>query len=221
MKPKTPINHAPPVYSSAEERINIYSHGIGALFSVVALVLLAIRASREPGILPVASFSVFGVSLVLLYVTSTLYHRCQNAERRKTLRIFDHATIYVLIAGTYTPFALLTLQGRIGWTIFLVSWGLGVTGIVLKVFYTGRYRLVSTLMYVFMGWLIVFAFNPLADKLASEGLYWLLGGGISYSVGAALYSIRKLPFNHAIFHCFVLAGSACHFICVYFYVLND
>ena len=152
-------------------------------------------------------------------MTSTLYHRCKIPAQRQKLRIFDHVTIFILIAGTYTPFALITLEGWVGWVIFSVSWGLALTGTVLKVFYTGQYKILSTLMYVFMGWMVLFAIVPLTEKLPGAGLYWLLGGGLSYSVGAILYSIRKIPFNHAIFHCFVLLGSACHFMSVYYYVL--
>lgn len=220
MKSTSKNDHQLQTYSPLEERINIYTHGFGALFSIVALVLLMLRGAGEAGALPLISFTVFGVSLVLLYTTSTLYHRSTNLQRRQRLRIFDHATIYVLIAGTYTPFCLLTLPGRIGWAIFLVSWGMALTGIVLKVFFTGRFRLISTLMYVFMGWLILFAYRPLAENLPATGLHWLIAGGVSYSLGAVLYSIRKLPLNHAVFHCFVLLGSACHFVAVYFYVLE-
>jgi hemolysin III len=220
MQPTPNYDHKLQTYSPLEEQINIYTHGFGALFSIIALVFLTLRGAGEAGALPLISFTVFGVSLVLLYTTSTLYHRSTNSQRRQRLRIFDHATIYVLIAGTYTPFCLLTLPGRIGWTIFLVSWGMALTGIVLKVFFTGRFRLLSTLMYVFMGWLIVFAYSPLAENLPATGLLWLIAGGVSYSLGAVLYSIRKLPLNHAVFHCFVLLGSACHFMAVYFYVLE-
>ena len=221
MKPTSHNDHTLQLYSATEERINIYTHGLGALASVIGLVCLILRAAREAAVLPLIGFTVFGSSLVLLYLTSTLYHRSTVIERRKRLRVFDHAAIYVLIAGTYTPFCLLTLQGQTGWTIFLVSWGLAIAGIILKVFYTGRFRLLSTLMYVIMGWLIVFAYRPLAENLPAAGLLWLIAGGVSYSVGAALYSIRKLPYNHAIFHCFVLLGSVCHFMSVYFYILEN
>jgi hemolysin III len=125
----------------------------------------------------------------------------------------------VLIAGTYTPFTLVTLQGSVGWTIFFTAWGFALTGIVLKLFFTGRFDMLSTIMYVFMGWIIVFAIKPLMNNLASEGLMWLFAGGAAYTVGAILYSIKKIKFNHAIFHVFVLAGSFCHFMAVYFYVV--
>ena len=212
-------NNNGPVYSHIEELINIYSHVVGVFFSIVALVFLILRAIQETGVLPIVSFTVFGFSLVLLYVTSTLYHASKIPAQRKKLRIFDHVTIFILIAGTYTPFALITLQGWIGWVIFAVSWGLALMGTGLKLFYTGRYKILSTLMYVFMGWLVIFAIKPLIENLRTAGLLWLLGGGLFYSMGAILYSIRKIPFNHAIFHCFVLLGSICHVVSVYFYVL--
>ncbi|MCK4709146.1 MAG: hemolysin III family protein [Gammaproteobacteria bacterium] len=206
-------------YSPAEERINIASHAIGTVLSVIALVLLVMHASLHGDVWHIVSFSVFGASLIILYASSTLYHSAKTLEWRNRLRIVDHATIYILIAGTYTPFTLITLGGVAGWTIFGASWGMAAVGITLKIFFTGKYDLISTLMYVFMGWIIVFAFEPLVNNLSSEGLFWLVAGGVSYTVGAILYSIGKIKFNHAIFHVFVLAGSICHFISVYLYVL--
>jgi len=131
----------------------------------------------------------------------------------------DHASIYVLIAGTYTPFTLVTLNGVTGWILFGISWGLAVSGIILKLFFTGQYNVLSTLMYIFMGWIIVFAIKPLVNNLSVEGLFWLVTGGVAYTIGAILYGIKKIKFNHSIFHVFVLLGSSCHFIAIYFYVL--
>ncbi len=206
-------------YSLKEEKINIISHAIGIILSLIALVFLVLRAKEYENILHVISFVIFGVGLITLYTASTLYHSAKELEKRKKLRIFDHASIYVIIAGTYTPFTLITLKGAAGWTLFGIAWGLALVGIVLKLFFTGRYKLISTLMYVFMGWLIVFAINPLSANLSSDGIFWLVLGGISYTVGAILYSIKKIKFNHAIFHILVLVGSICHFVSVYFYVL--
>jgi hemolysin III len=156
---------------------------------------------------------------MILYAASTVYHSARNIQFRRKMRIVDHASIYILIAGTYTPFTLVTLNGFSGWMIFGITWGMAVVGIVLKLFYTGKYDAVSTLMYVFMGWIIVFAIEPLIDNLSSDGLFWLVAGGMAYTTGAILYSIKKIKFNHAIFHVFVLAGSFCHFVSVYFYIL--
>ncbi len=161
----------------------------------------------------------FGASLIILYAASSFYHSAKKSELRNRLNIIDHASIYVLIAGTYTPFTLVTLKGTIGWVIFGISWGLALTGIILKLFFTGKYNLMSTIMYVLMGWVIVFAIKPLINNLPLAGLLWLVAGGISYTIGAILYGIKKIKFNHAIFHMFVLMGSFCHFMSVYFYVL--
>lgn len=206
-------------YSPMEEKINIASHAIGFLLSVVALFLLVKHASLSGGVLHIVSFSIYGASLIVLYASSTFYHSAKEPKLRNRLRVFDHASIYVLIAGTYTPYALITLNGELGWILFSMSWGIASIGIVLKLFFTGKYKLISTLMYIFMGWMIVFFINPLIDALSSDGLIWLVVGGISYTVGAVLYSIKKIQFNHAIFHIFVLVGSFSHFASVFFHVL--
>lgn len=206
-------------YSPLEEKINIGSHAVGFILSIIALVLLLIHAYSYGNVLHIVSFSIFGVSLITLYAASTIYHSTKDPSLRNKFRIFDHASIYILIAGTYTPFTLVTLNGATGWSIFGVSWGMALTGIIIKIFFTGRFRLVSTLMYVFMGWIIIFAIDPLIKNLSQDGLTWLVAGGIAYTFGAILYSIKKIPLNHAIFHLFVLTGSACHFTSIYFYVL--
>lgn len=206
-------------YSPMEERINISSHAFGFLLSVVALVMLVIHAGADGDVWHIVSFSIFGASLIILFAASTIYHSAKDPVSRARLRVVDHASIYVLIAGTYTPFTLVTLNGAVGWTIFGITWVMALSGIVLKLFFTGRYELVSTLMYLFMGWIIVFVISPLIDKLPSGGLLWLVAGGIAYTVGAVLYGIKKIKFNHAIFHVFVLIGAFCHFVAVYFYVL--
>ncbi len=206
-------------YSPEEEKINIISHAIGFILSIIALVLLLTHAKQHGNIWHVVSFNIFGASLIVLYAASTLYHSAKKPELRKKLRIIDHASIYVLIAGTYTPFTLVTLNGAIGWAIFGISWGFALTGIILKLFFTGKYKLISTLIYVFMGWIIVFAIKPLINNLSSDGLIWLVAGGMFYTIGAILYSIKKIKFNHAIFHILVLIGSGCHFMSVFLYVL--
>ncbi len=207
-------------YSSLEEKLNIITHGIGLVLSIIALVLLIVHASEMGTTRHIVSFTIFGASLILLYAASTFYHYFQHPDIRKKLNILDHAAIYVLIAGTYTPFTLITLKGTIGWTIFCITWGIALVGVFLKLFYTGRYDKISTIAYVFMGWIIIFAIKPLIKNLPIEGLYWLLAGGVFYTVGAVLYSIQKLRFNHAIFHVFVLFGSFSHFMAIYYYVLK-
>jgi len=167
----------------------------------------------------VVSFVIFGASLVFLYAVSTFYHSAKKLELRSRLRVIDHSAIYILIAGTYTPFTLVTLNGVIGWTIFGTSWGLALTGIILKLFFTGKYNLISTSMYVFMGWIIIFAIKPLINNFSLNGLIWLVAGGMAYTIGAILYSIKKIKFSHAFFHILVLIGSGCHFISVFIYIL--
>ena len=169
--------------------------------------------------LALVSALVFGFSLMALYAASTFYHSARKADLRRKLRVIDHASIYCLIAGTYTPFSLLVLKGTAGWAIFSITWLMALVGVVLKLFFTGRYQLISTLIYVFMGWIIIFVFEPLKQNLPAAGLDWLLAGGFFYTVGAALYAIKKIKLNHAIFHLFVLAGSFCHFLAVYRYVI--
>jgi hemolysin III len=206
-------------YSPLEEKINILSHGLGAILGIIALVPLSIKSSQFEGLLPFISFIIFGLSLVILYSASTIYHSAVEPKKRSQLRVLDHAAIYILIAGTYTPFTLVTLHGPTGWAIFYTTWGIALTGIILKIFFTGRFNILSTVMYVLMGWIIAFAIKPLINNLPSEGLIWLMAGGAAYTIGAILYSIKTIKFNHAIFHVFVLIGSFCHFMSVYFYVV--
>jgi len=206
-------------YDPEEEKLNVITHGIGLVLSVIALVLLVVYSSLEGDVWQITSFSIFGASLIVLYSASTLYHYSKNPKLRNRLNIFDHASIYVLIAGTYTPFALVVLHGTVGWIIFGVSWGLALTGIIFKLFFTGRFDKLSTIAYVLMGWIIIFAIKPLVNNLPLNGLLWLAAGGIFYTIGAILYSMNKLKYNHAIFHIFVLLGSFCHFMSIFFYVL--
>ncbi|UJH92040.1 hemolysin III family protein [Antarcticibacterium sp. 1MA-6-2] len=210
---------SPGYYPPYEEKLNIITHGFGFGLSILGLILLIVKAARLESSLLLVSFSIFGASMVLLYAASTFYHSATNPKIRYRLNILDHASIYLLIAGTYTPFALVTLSGWIGWTIFGVVWAMALTGIILKLFYTGRYNLLSTIMYVVMGWIIVFAVKPLISNLDMHGLMWLVAGGLSYTVGAGFFLLDKVRYNHAIFHLFVLLGSFCHFISIYFYVL--
>ena len=206
-------------YPANEEKFNVLTHGIGLLLSVVALVVLVVSASLKGTVWHVVSFSIYGSSLVVLYFASTAFHWFKNQKIRNRLNVFDHASIFLLIAGTYTPFLLVTLQGAWGWSIFGVVWGVATAGIVLKFFFAGRFNFLSTIIYVIMGWLIVIAIKPLVAALPFPGLMWLLAGGLSYSVGAVFFLLDKMPFNHAVFHVFVLVGSACHFITVFWYVL--
>ena len=205
-------------YSNLEEKLNVWSHAFGIFLSIIALVLLMTKAIEKGNIWMMISFPIFGISLILLYLASTLYHSAKDPSKRFKLKIFDHAAIYVLISGIYTPFTLVSLNGETGWFIFSIVWILAFTGIILKLFFTGRFKVLSTAMYVLMGWLIIFYFKELTANLHSDGVFYLILGGVFYTIGAVLYSIKKIKFNHAIFHVFVLGGSFCHFLSVYLYI---
>ncbi len=206
-------------YSPLEERINIITHAIGIGLSAVALVLLVVFASIYGTVWHIVSFSIYGASLLALYSASTIYHSRKNPKWRYRFNIVDHSAIYILIAGTYTPFTLVTLNGTVGWVLFGVTWGIAAVGIIFKIFFTGRFDIISTIAYVAMGWIVIFAINPLMENLSTNGLIWLFTGGIFYTIGAVIYAIQKIKFNHAIFHIFVLLGSFSHFMAVFLYVL--
>lgn len=205
-------------YSPIEEKMNIYSHFLGAILAALALVLLVIKGAELRSAIYILSHCVFGLSLLSLYIASTLYHSASESKIRNRFKIYDHCAIYVLIAGTYTPYVLNVLGGEKGWIFFGFTWAIALIGIVLKLFFTGRFKAISTLMYILMGWMIVFFVKDLLAVMPPEGFYWLLAGGISYTLGALLYLIKKIPFNHAIFHLFVFIGSICHFVSIYIYV---
>lgn len=207
------------IYTRSEEATNIISHAIGFFLGIAALVLMVVRASLHGDAWHIVGASIFGAGLIILYAASTFYHSARKPKLRSRLRVFDHATIYVLIAATYTPFTLVTLNGWVGWLMFGFVWAFALAGIILKLFFTGRYDVLSTLMYIFMGWMIIFAAKPLVENLSTDGLTWLIAGGVAYTVGAIVYGIKQIRFNHAIFHLFVLLGSFCHFVTVYSYVL--
>lgn len=205
-------------YPSREEKLNIITHAVGLALSILGLLLLLLKATKFGSTKLLISYVIFGSSLILLYSASTLYHSTRNLRKRFLYKVFDHIAIFILIAGTYTPFALVTLRGQTGWIILAVVWGIALFGTILKLFFTGRFKILSTLLYVGMGWVIIFAIKPLNENLSSQGLYWLMGGGLAYTIGAILYSISRIKFNHAIFHFFVLLGSYCHFMAIYNHV---
>ena len=199
--------------------LNVITHLAGLVLSIAGLVLLVTFASLHGNVWHIVSFTIFGSSMVILYLASTMYHYVGQKKWRRKLNIMDHAAIYVLIAGTYTPYCLTVLNGAMGWTLFGITWGLAIAGIILKLFFTGRYDSLSTISYVLMGWVAVIAAKPLAENLSYEALFYLLLGGLFYTLGAVIFSIKKLPYNHAIFHFFVLFGTISHFVSVFFYIL--
>ena len=208
-----------PRYTPGEEVANSVTHGIGVLLSIAGLVLMVVFAARYGDAWHVVSSSIFGAALIFLYSASTLYHAVPSFHAKSVLQIFDHSAIFLLIAGTYTPFLLVNLRGGWGWSLFGVVWGLALAGIVFQVFFVDRFRLAQTLIYLGMGWLVVVAVKPLLAGVPRPGLLWLLAGGLSYTVGAVFYLWKKLPYHHAVWHLFVLAGSVCHYFAILIYVI--
>jgi hemolysin III len=206
-------------YPPREELANSLTHGLGAVLSVAGLVLLVVFSCRFGDAWHVVSTAVFGSTLVLLYTSSTLYHSFRGNQIKQVLRKFDHAAIFLLIAGSYTPFVLVTLRGPWGWSLFGVVWGLAIIGVALKFWFAGRFRLGSTLIYIGMGWLVMVAIKPLLAALPSGGLQLLIAGGLCYTGGTGFYLWKRLPYHHALWHLFVLGGSACHWAAVFFYVV--
>jgi hemolysin III len=202
-----------------EETINALTHGLGALFSLAGFIVLVVLASLRGNAWHIVSCSIYGLTLVLLFSSSTLYHGCRSPRAKHVCHIIDHASIYLLIAGTYTPFVLVTLRGGWGWSLFGVVWGLALAGIVFQVFFVNRFRVLQVLIYLLMGWLVVIAFKPLLSKMPRPGMFWLVAGGLSYTLGVIFYMWKKLPFHHAVWHLFVLAGAMCHYFAILFYVL--
>jgi len=202
-----------------EELANALTHGVGAAAALAGgAVLVTLVAIYGDG-WQLAGAIVFGVALLLLYTASTLYHAISHPVVKGRLKVFDHCAIYLLIAGTYTPFTLIGLRGPVGWWLFGTIWALAVFGVIFKLMYTGRFHRISTLVYIAMGWLIVFAAKPAMAALDAWTFGWLLGGGVAYTLGTYFYHHPRLPYAHAIWHLFVIAGSLLHFIAILFYVL--
>ncbi len=201
-------------FTKKEEIANAITHGIGALLSVAALVLLIVYAAIEGNAWHVVSFTIFGATMLLLYTSSTLLHSFKPGKVKDLFEIFDHSSIYFFIAGTYTPFVLIAVQGGLGWTLFGIVWGLAIAGTVFKTFFVKKYMHASTFLYILMGWLIVFAWSPLSTSMSAEGLRFLVVGGVLYTVGAIFYMWRGFRYHHAVWHIFVLAGSVAHFFAV-------
>ena len=206
------------IQSPFEERLNAITHAIGAFFGIVALVLLIVYNTQKSD-WSLFSVIVYGISIIILFTASTFYHAVKGEKRKHYFRIVDHISIYFLIAGTYTPVCLISLEQSLGWTLFFVVWGIAVFGVILKLFFTGRFEIFSTLLYLVMGWLIVFDFPNLSDTVGDGGVLFLFAGGLAYTVGIVFYAIHKIPFNHVIWHLFVLAGAICHFFMIFLYVI--
>lgn len=208
-----------PRYSFADELASSVIHGIGIVLSIAGLAILVAFAALHGNALTVVACAVFGTSLVLLYTASTLYHSIPVATAKPALRALDHIAIYVLIAGTYTPFTLIALPGAWGWGLFVAVWTLALAGSALELGLLKRYHKLAVLLYVGMGWIGIIAFEPLSQYLQTGGMLLLLGGGAAYTLGVPFYLWRRLPYHHALWHVFVLAGSVLHFLAVLLYVI--
>ena len=207
-------DRTPTTYTRGEELANVWTHGIGAALSVAGLAVLGTITALRGDAWRVTETVIFGVTLVLLYTSSTLYHLIRDEPLKRLLRKFDHASIFLLIAGTYTPFLLVNLRGPWGWSLFGVIWALAVVGVALKFWFTGRFRIASTLLYIGMGWLVLVALRPLSSAIPAAALWLLVAGGFTYTLGTVFYLWKRLPYHHAVWHLFVLGGSTCHFFAV-------
>jgi len=197
-----------------EELANTITHGLGTLAALAGGTFLISLAALEGDPWKIVGATVFTATLLLLYAASTLYHAARPPELKRRLKVLDHAAIYLLIAGTYTPFTLVGLRGGWGWSLFGVVWGLAVAGVIFKLFFTGRFRLVSTGIYLAMGWMVVVAVGPIVRHLEPSVIVWMAAGGLAYTGGTLFYHNHRLPHAHAVWHAFVMAGSACHAVAI-------
>jgi hemolysin III len=205
-------------FSVKEEIANSITHGIGFLLSIPALVFLILYAAETENPWRIVSFSIFGTTMLLLYLCSTLLHSTTYEKLKDFFEILDHSAIYLLIAGTYTPFLLVAIRGPLGWTLFGIVWGLAIAGIVFKCYFVKKFIVASTILYVIMGWLIVSAIVPIFQAIGTQGAVLLIIGGVLYTLGSIFYVLQKTPYFHAIWHVFVLAGSSFMYFCILFYV---
>lgn len=207
------------IFNKKEEIAHAITHGIGALLSIAGLVLLIVYASIHGNSWHIVSVTVFGATMLIMYTASTIVHSLPRGKWKDIFQIIDHASIYLFIAGTYTPFLLVHLREDIGWVLFCIIWGIALFGIVFKIFFVQRFLILSTLVYVLMGWLIVTVWSPLTAAVHENGILLLMIGGVFYTVGALFYMIRSIPYHHVIWHLFVIGGSVCHFFSIFYYVI--
>lgn len=207
------------IHHRIEEWLNSATHGIGAVLSVIGTIALVVAAGQMGDAWKVVSFSIFGATLIMLYMASAFYHGSRSPRLRSVFKTLDHCAIFLLIAGTYTPFLLVNMRGTVGWTFFSIIWSLALSGVILKVVFKHRFRLLRVGIYLLMGWLIVFASADLVNSLSETALHLTIAGGLIYTVGVVFYLLDRIPYMHAIWHLFVIGGSACHFSAIYFGVL--
>lgn len=216
---KTRSNIEESVHHRIEEWLNSATHGLGALLSVIGTIALIVAASQLGDVWKIVSFSIFGASLITLYLASALYHGARHPSLRALFKTLDHCAIFLLIAGTYTPFLLVNMRGTSGWTLFAIIWSLAATGVVLKVIFKNRFKLARVGIYIAMGWLIIFASSDLVANLSETALYLTIAGGVVYTAGVGFYLADRIPYMHAVWHLFVIGGSTLHFSAVYYGVL--
>ncbi len=205
-------------YGKGQEIANSITHGFGALLSIIGLIILLYISIEKEDIWRIVSFAIYGATLIFLYVSSTLYHSVADKRKKYFFRIMDHIAIYLLIAGSYTPLTLILLRGPLGWIIFGVVWLIALVGIFMKIFFFSKTKILSMILYVIMGWLIVVATKSIISIFPNGMLYLMIVGGLCYSLGIIFYVISKIPYNHTIWHIFVLAGSLTHFLGYYFFL---
>lgn len=213
-KEKPPLQWRP--QSRGEEIANSITHGIGVAFGIAALVILVVFAAQRGDVWGVVSFSIFGTTLILLYMASTLYHSFRDEKLKRFFKLMDHCSIYLLIAGSYTPIMLTAMRGPWGWTMFGIVWGLAILGVVFKLLFIGRFKVISVIIYLLMGWIIMIAFKPMVASVPPGMIMWLFIGGGCYTLGVVFYAWRTFPYHHAVWHLFVLGGSISHFFGVLF-----
>ena len=206
------------IFTKREEIAHSITHGIGAILSIAGLVLLIVFSSLSGNPWKIVSVTIFGITMLLMYLSSTIVHSLPVGKWKDIFQIFDHSSIYLFIAGTYTPFLLVHLRSGIGWTLFGVIWGIAIIGIIFKVFFVKRFLILSTIFYILMGWLIVLVWEPLNQTVHNNGIMLLVIGGVLYTIGTIFFIWRKIPYHHVIWHLFVLAGSICHFFAIFYYV---
>jgi hemolysin III len=208
-------------YTFKEELANSITHGLGVLFGIVSLIVLLFISIKKQSVVSIVAFSIYGACLILMYLSSTLYHSIPHEKAKQILRVFDHSSIFLFIAGTYTPIALLTMTGRLRVGVLVAMWGIAVSGVLFKIFTFGKFdkfKAVSLGIYIGMGWLTVLTIKPIIQMTSIGFFMWVLAGGLIYTLGTIFYSIKKIPYNHAIWHLFVLAASVAHFVGILIYL---
>ncbi|QXE02943.1 hemolysin III family protein [Terribacillus sp. DMT04] len=206
------------IFTKKEETAHSITHGFGALLSIAALAVAIVLASFSSDPWVIVSVTIFGTTMLLMYLSSTIVHALPEGKTKDIFQIIDHAAIYLFIAGTYTPILLISLRDPLGWTVFGIVWGIAIAGTIFKIFFVKKFLIMSTILYLLMGWMIMFIWKPLLEVLPQQSLQYLLIGGLLYTIGAVFYVWRKIPYHHAVWHMFVLAGSAFHFFAILFLI---